>query len=284
MESGRKNKKITGLIGYPLGHTLSPVMHNAVFKKKKMNWEYRVFELKPREKGKFIKKMKKEKIAGINVTVPYKQSIMKYLDKTDRAAAAIGAVNTVKNRNSKPAGYNTDYTGFEKSLDKNKIKVKGKNVVLFGAGGAAHAVVYALKKRKPEMIDIINIDIPMARRLVKKLKPKNARIWILKKTKVIDVLVKKADFVINATSVGLDKKSNPYKISGLKKKGIPVYDVIYNPAVTPFLKQAKKKGGKIINGLDMLIYQGMESFRIWTGRQSDYNTVKKAVNSFLRKK
>lgn len=270
-------KQIVGLIGYPLSHSLSPVMHNSVFKKYGMDWEYKIFELKKEELKNFIKKMKKEKIKGVNVTVPYKQEIMKYLDSIDKAAKSVGAVNTIVNKNGKLVGYNTDYIGFENTLKKYKINVKGKNVVLFGAGGAAHAVCFALKKHKPKIIDIVNIDIPMAENLVKNLKLKDYRIWYLKKSEVIDALVKKADFIINATSVGLDKKSNPYKIDKLKKKGIPVYDLIYNPAVTPFLKQAKIKGARIINGLDMLIYQGMEAFKLWTGRESDYDTIIKAL-------
>ncbi len=272
-------KNITGLIGYPLSHTLSPYMHNAVFKKYKMNWEYKVFELKKNELKNFIKNMKKENIKGVNVTVPYKQEIMKYLDTIDKGAEKIGAVNTIVNIKGKLKGYNTDYLGFEESLKKHKINLKGKDVVLFGAGGAAHAIVYVLQKHKPRIIDIINIDIPMAEKLVKKLKVKNARVWYLKESEVIDALVEGADFIINATSVGLDKKSMPYKIKKIKRKGIPVYDLIYNPPVTPFLKQAKKKGAKIINGLDMLIYQGMASFKIWTGRNSDYNTIVKALSA-----
>lgn len=271
------NKNIVGLIGYPLSHTLSPVMHNSVFEKYKMNWEYRVFELKKEELKDFIKKMKKENIKGVNVTVPYKQEIMKYLDSIDKGAAKIGAVNTIVNKNSKLKGYNTDYLGFEISLKKHKIKIKGKDVLLFGAGGAAHSVVYVLQKQKPRVIDIVNIDIPMAENLVKKLNVENARIWYLKESEVIDALVKNADFIINATSVGLDKKSLPYKIKKLKKRGIPVYDLIYNPPLTPFLKQAKKKGAKIINGLDMLIYQGMEAFKLWTGKKSDYKTIVDAL-------
>ncbi len=274
-------KNIVGLIGYPLSHTLSPVMHNAVFQKYKMNWEYKVFELKKDELKDFIRKMKKENIAGVNVTVPYKQEVVKYLDKIDKGAEKIGAVNTIVNNKGKLTGYNTDYLGFEKTLKKNKIYIKGRDVLLFGAGGAAHAIVYVLNKQKPRIIDIVNIDIPMAENLVKKLNVKNVRIWYLKESEVIDTLVENADFIINATSVGLDKKSMAYKIKKINRKGIPVYDLIYNPKVTPFLKQAKKKGAKIINGLDMLIYQGMEAFKLWTKKESNYKTVVNALKKYI---
>ncbi|MFP4466305.1 MAG: shikimate dehydrogenase [Candidatus Goldiibacteriota bacterium] len=270
-------KTITGIIGYPLGHTLSPAMHNAVYKKYKMNWEYRVFETPPNDVGKIIKKMKKEGFAALNVTVPYKQTVMKYLDRIDHAAKVIGAVNTVIPVKGKLTGFNTDYLGFDRTLKKNRIIIKNKKVVMLGAGGAAHAIAYALKLRGPSEFHILNIDIPMTRGLVKKLKIKEAKIWMLKKNPVLDEIIASADFIVNCTSVGMDNRSNPYKIDALKRKNIPVYDIIYNPAKTPFLKQAEKKGAKIINGLDMLIYQGMEGFKLWTGRISDYALIKKTV-------
>lgn len=283
MSNAAKKKNITGLIGYPLGHTLSPVMHNAVYKKYKMNWEYNVYETAPRNVGRMIERMKKEKFRALNVTVPYKQKCMQYLDRIDKAAKTIGAVNTIVPVKGKLTGYNTDYLGFAETLKKKKIRIKNKNVVMLGAGGAAHAVAYALNLLQPKKMYILNIDIPMTRRLVKKLKLKNVEIWMLRKTKPIDEIMENADFIVNCTSAGMDGKKNIYKLDKIKK-GITVYDIIYNPAVTPFLKQAKKKGAKIINGLDMLIYQGMEGFKIWTGRKSDYNLVKRKVNEFFRNK
>ena len=277
-------KTVTGIIGYPLGHTLSPAMHNAVYEKYKMNWEYRVFETPPKDVWKIIKKMKKEKFAALNVTVPHKQAVMKYLDRIDRAAKTIGAVNTVIPVKGRLTGFNTDYLGFERTLKKNRISIKNKKVVMLGAGGAAHAIAYAIKLRTPSEFHIFNIDIPMTRGLVKKLKIKDTKIWMLKKNPVLDEIMVSADFIVNCTSVGMDNRSNPYKIDRLKKKGIPVYDIIYNPAKTPFLKQAEKKGAKIINGLDMLIYQGMEGFKLWTGKAGDYALVKKTAEKFLKKK
>jgi shikimate dehydrogenase len=273
-------KTLTGIIGFPLHHTLSPQMHNSVFKKYKMKWEYGVYETKPEDVGKFIKKMRAEKIRGINITVPHKHLVMKYLDKIDKAAKTVGAVNTVINKNGKLTGYNTDYLGFERTLKNHNIRVKGKTVVMFGAGGAAHAVAYAINAGKPKEFHIVNIDIPMAERLSEKLKLKNYKIWMLKPNKGLDEIIARADLVINTTSVGLDKKSTPYKIVKIKKN-TPVYDIIYNPAATPFLKRAKKLGGKIINGIDMLIYQGMEAFKIWTGKKSDYGLIKRKLRKYF---
>ena len=271
-----------GIIGFPLGHTLSPAMHNASFEKFKLDSEYLVFETRPEQVGEFIDKMRKEGIKGINVTIPHKHTVMKYLDKIDKAARTIGAVNTIVNNKGKLTGYNTDYLGFLKTLELNKIKLKGKEVVMIGAGGAAHALAYAIKLLTPKKFHIINIDMAMSETLLKKLKLKNIKLHNLDKTAEKDAIIAKADFIINATSVGMHDHEVPYKIDKLKKSAV-VYDLIYNPAKTEFLKQAEKKGVKIINGLDMLIWQGIEAFKIWTGKTPDYKFVKKAVDAYLKK-
>jgi shikimate dehydrogenase len=270
-------KQVTGIIGYPLSHTLSPAMHNAVFKKYGMDWEYKVFETKPADVGAFIKRLKKENIRGINVTIPHKHAVMPFLDKIDKAAAVIGAVNTVVNRKGKLIGYNTDYLGFGETLKKNKINLRGKKVVMLGAGGAAHALAYTINLQKPAKFYIMNIDIPMTERLIKKLKLKKVMYSDISKTKEKDVIIASADFIINATSVGQHDSNVPYNMDKLKK-GAAVYDIIYNPARTALLKLAKRKGARIFNGLDMLIYQGMHSFKLWTGKKSDYAAIKKALN------
>jgi shikimate dehydrogenase len=273
-------KTLTGIIGYPLHHTLSPLMHNSVFKKYRMNWEYTAFETKPEEVGRFFKKMRADGLRGINVTVPHKHHAMKFLDKIDKAAKTVGAVNTVVNARGKFTGYNTDFIGFAVTLKKNNIRLKNKTVVMFGSGGAAHAVAYEINSQKPREFHIVNIDIPMSERLCEKLRLKNYKIWKLKPNRMLDEIIAKADFIINTTSVGMDKKSTPYKIAKIKKR-TPVYDIIYNPAMTPFLKRAKKLGARVINGLDMLIYQGMEAFKLWTGRKSDYGVIKRTLNKYF---
>lgn len=273
---------ITGIIGYPLSHTLSPVMHNAVYKKYKMNWEYRVYETKPEDLGAMLKNMRSQGLRGINVTIPHKQSVMQYLDRIDKAAADIGAVNTVVNKKGRLAGYNTDYLGFGETLKKNRLNLEGRTVVMLGAGGAAHALAYMINLQKPGKFYIYNIDVPMIRRLVEKLKIKKVIIGNISKSAEKDKIFASADLIINATSVGQHDGNVPYRIDRLKK-GAVVYDIIYNPAKTEFLKLARKKGAKTINGLDMLVYQGMHSFKLWTGRKSDYNTVMEALKKFNKR-
>ncbi len=275
-KKGKRMKKITGIIGYPLSHTLSPVMHNAVYKKYGMDWEYRVFETKPEDIGDFFRRMRSEKIRGINVTIPHKHAVIPFLDSVDRAAKAIGAVNTVVNRDGRLCGYNTDWLGFTESLKKARLSAGDKRVVLLGAGGAAHAVAYSLKLMRPKSMHILNIDIPMTERLIGKIGLKSAFYSDIKPSAEKDRIIASADMVINTTSVGQHDENVPYKLKKLKK-GAVVYDIIYNPARTAFLKLAAKKGARVINGLDMLIFQGMHSFRIWTGKKSDYSAVRAAL-------
>jgi len=276
-------KTITGIIGYPLSHTLSPLMHNSVFKKYGMNWEYIVMETRPELVQDAVSRVRKEGMRGINVTIPHKHAVMPFLDKIDRAAKTIGAVNTVVNNKGVLTGYNTDYLGFMATLNDEKINLKGKNVIMIGAGGAAHAIGYAIKISKPKQFRIFNIDEKMTAGLVKKLGLKGTLSYNIKKTAAQDELVKNADFIINCTSVGMHGNEIPYDIDALKK-GAFVYDIIYNPEMTPLLKRAKKLGARTKNGLDMLIYQGMEAFKLWTGRKSDYALIKRKLNAFFRKK
>jgi len=258
-------------------------MHNNSFNKFKMNWEYKVFEIKTESVRDFMWKLRKTGIKGINVTIPHKQFVMQFMDKLDKAAESIGAVNTVVNNNGEIIGYNTDYIGFIESLKKNKVNLINKKVVMIGAGGAAHGIGYALKSFKLKELYIYNIDLPMIDGLVKQLNLKKVVTGDIIKTEKKDEIMAAADFIINCTSVGMHGKDVPYKIDKLKK-GVVVYDLIYNPAKTPFLINAEEKGAKIINGLDMLIYQGIEAFFLWTEKRPPYDMVKKAVELFLKKK
>jgi shikimate dehydrogenase len=283
MKKKKVFKNITGILGYPLSHTFSPAMHNNSFKFFKMDWEYKIFEMTADKVRDFMWKLRKESMKGINVTIPHKQFIMQYMDKIDSAAEIIGAVNTVVNDNGVITGYNTDYLGFVESLKKEKVNLKNKKVVMIGSGGAAHAIGYAVNTFKPKQFYIYNIDIPMTAGLVKQLKLKGVITGDITKTAEKDEVIASADFIVNCTSVGMHNNDSPYKIDKLKK-GAVVFDVIYNPAKTEFLKRAEKLGAKIINGLDMLIFQGIESFYLWTGKRPKYALVKKSVEAFLRKK
>lgn len=264
--------KLYGIFGYPLRHSLSPAMHNRALQLLGLNAVYLALELNPRQFRSLFYKKRNLILDGFNVTIPYKEEAFKCCDRLSGAARAVGAVNTVKIVKGRLFGYNTDIDGFEASLRKARYSLKNKRILLFGAGGAARAVTYASLKGGARHIRIAEIDLKRARSLKRDL----GRIFPAKKIEIMPYerrLVKSAlrdtDCVINASGVGL-KPKDPSLIeardfAGLKN--IFVYDLIYNPSLTPLLRVAHRKGFRILNGLDMLLFQGAKAFEIWTGRK-----------------
>ncbi|MCF7874995.1 MAG: shikimate dehydrogenase [Candidatus Omnitrophica bacterium] len=258
-----KNIVKCGLIGYPIKHSLSPKMHNAAFREFNLPYRYCLYPLKIDEFNNFNGFLDKEKIKGLNVTVPYKEKILTYLDSKSDSAAAIGAVNTIVKKDKKIKGFNTDFLGFSKHL-KEITSLSGLRVALLGAGGAAKAVVYSLIKEKVAAISLFDIDLEKGKGLVCKSKKwaeackSDIAINQVENREELDILNK--DLLINATPVGL-KKDDPLLVDkNFLHKDLIVYDLIYNPARTKLLAAAEEKGLRFSNGLGMLIYQGAESF------------------------
>jgi shikimate dehydrogenase len=270
--------KIYGVIGYPVKHSLSPRMHNAAFKALKINAEYKLFPLREKELGTFLKGLPKKGIFGLNVTVPYKEKVIPYLDKISPLARQAQAVNTIKVVKRKLLGFNTDGKGFLRHLRQDlRFNPRGKSVVVLGAGGGAKAVLLALAGCRPVSIAIYDIDQRKARKLTAYLK-KSFRGLEIRQASSIDTLgIENADLLVNATPIGL-KKSDPLIVSRqFLRRGMLVYDLIYNPAKTKLLKAALKKGSRVSNGLGMLLYQGAESFSIWTGRNAPLEVMRRAL-------
>ncbi|MDD5085831.1 MAG: shikimate dehydrogenase [Candidatus Omnitrophica bacterium] len=264
--------KLYGIFGYPLRHTLSPAMHNRAFRLLGLNAVYLALELNPRQFRSLFYKKRNLILDGFNVTIPYKEEAFRYCDHLSLPAHAVGAVNTVKLIKGRLFGYNTDIDGFEASLKKARYSLKNKRVLLFGAGGAARAVTYASLKQGARSIRIVEVDLKRARSLKRDFR----RIFAAKKIEITPYkrcLIKSAlrdtDCIINASGVGLRPKDpsliEARDFAGLKN--IFVYDLIYNPPVTPLLRAARRKGFKVLNGLDMLLFQGAKAFEIWTGRR-----------------
>ncbi|MCF7888455.1 MAG: shikimate dehydrogenase [Candidatus Omnitrophica bacterium] len=273
---GNKNIIKCGLLGYPVEHSLSPKMHNAVFKKLNLPYHYSLYPVELSGLDNFIKSLAKENIRGLNVTVPYKEKILPYIEEKSEAVKKIGAANTLVIGDFKIEGFNTDFLGFSKHLkelvDPNKLKI-----ALLGAGGAAKAVVYSLLKDKIKAISIFDIDKKKAEDLVEKAKEWAAELEInlkINQAKNLEALdIAKKDLLINATPVGL-KQSEPLIIpENLLHKNLAVYDLIYNPAETKLLAAAKAKGLKCSNGLGMLIYQGAKSFLHFTEIKLEVNDI-----------
>ncbi len=265
--------KIYGLIGYPIKHSLSPAMHNAAFKKLKMNALYMLFEKDREEFPAAVRKLKAMKVGGFNVTVPYKEEIIPYLDGLDPLARRIGAVNTVLNRKGKFIGYNTDALGFIASLKEDLDFVpKGKNIFIIGAGGAARAIGFALAKEKAKSIVFRDCLAEKAKRLANDIQGIFPDCLVSSVTSPIDCQLSWAgtrpaptiDLLVNASNCGM-KDSDPLPIDPkILPAGIRIYDIIYNPSPTKLVKESARRRIKAVNGLGMLLGQGTAAFEIWT--------------------
>ena len=268
--------KLTGLFGYPVGHTVSPLMHNAAFTKLKIDCVYMPLSIHPKNLKQAVESLETYGFIGINVTIPHKQTIMKYLDKIMPAAKRIGAVNTVLIKNGKMIGYNTDGLGFVKSVEKDcKIRLKGKTMFLLGAGGAGRAISVQSGLSGLKKIYIFDTLEKRAQSVARSTA--GAQAIVVKSKKDLKDILEKCDIIVNATPIGLHKK-DPISIPmDSIPSGKIVYDLIYNPKKTKLLMAAEKKRCKAVNGRGMLLYQGAASFQIWTGKKAPVSVMKKAI-------
>jgi len=301
-----KDFKLFGIFGHPLSHTLSPAMHEAAFHSLGINANYIVLELVPDAFKKLMKRSSKLSLSGFNVTVPYKETVMNYLASVRPEARAIGAVNTVFKEGKRWVGTNTDMEGFLMALMKDGgFRPSGKKAVVLGAGGAARAVVYGLSREGVREILIADCFPEKARTIANDMQEIFRRIKyraVAAGTSEVKEALQKADVIINATPVGL-KPQDPRVLPeswvprARSKGGIqgrdskkadsgPKFfmDLIYNPAMTPFLKTARKKGHKTLNGLGMLLYQGARALEHWTGRKAPTDVMRRALLLALKRK
>ena len=278
MRLSAKSKFII-IVGDPVSHSLSPAMHNAAYEKLAIDdqFVYLGANLKVNNLKEVILAMRvMENFHGLTCTIPHKVKVLKYLDWVDEKAKKIGAVNTVVKKNGLLCGYNTDWLGAVIPLEK-VTSLKGKKVLVLGAGGAARAIVYGLKE-KGALVFILNRTLEKAKNLAKEFKAKVLNFNHQKE-------VSNFDIIINATSVGMEPLVNETPINPyfLKKNQI-VFDVVYNPKETKLLKEAKKKGAKIIYGLEMLLYQGVAQFEIYTGKKAPIEVMRKVLMKKLKVK
>lgn len=270
--------KIYGLIGYPVKHSLSPLMHNAAFAALGIDAKYELFEVSPGELGDFFKSIPQRNILGFNVTIPHKEKVIALLDQASEEARLIGAVNTVKVEGAKTGGFNTDGAGFLKYLKEElRFDPKGKRIALIGAGGAAKAIAVYLCKAAVKSVSIHDIDNNKLLNLGDQLKKHFAGIEFLSASSVEQLNIASSDLLVNATPIGM-KETDPCLVDGkFIKKDLLVYDCIYNPEETKLLRIARGKGAKVANGLGMLLYQAADSFKIWTGKEAPVNVMKQAL-------
>lgn len=259
-----------GLIGYPLGHSLSPCMHNTAFRALDVQAVYELFPLNAEEVEPFIQKLRDPSghIFGVNVTVPYKEKVVPLLDALSPFAEKAGAVNTIEvTPERKLIGHNTDGPGFWAHLSEIGFEAAGKSIAILGAGGASRALisVFCLMEEPPSVIRIYDVDALKAELLVNDLGARmdTGRVEVVQS--VDDLNIEITDLLINATPIGL-KSTDPLLVdSGLLHGDMLVYDLIYNPKETLLLKTAKARGAKTANGLGMLFYQGVLAFEHWAG-------------------
>lgn len=263
--------KICLIIGDPVAHSLSPAMHNAGYKALGIDNQF-VFlgaKVKIEDVGVVVQAMRKMGIHGLTCTIPHKVEVMKYLDEIDETAKKIGAVNTVLNQNGKLIGFNTDWLGAVIPLEKI-IKLFGKKVLVLGAGGAARAVVFGLLKKEAK-VKIFNRTKQKAINLAKEF---NCQVTDLK----IKSEIKNFDIIVNTTSVGMKTLDQEMPISTkfISDKHI-VFDIVYVPYNTKLLKEAKKRGAKIIHGIEMLLHQGTAQFEIYTGHKAPEEAMRRVL-------
>ncbi|MGO1368250.1 MAG: shikimate dehydrogenase [Senegalia sp. (in: firmicutes)] len=248
------------LLGSPISKSLSPHIHNTNFKYNDINAVYLSFDVKCLKSA--VIGIKELGIKGFNITIPYKEDILKYLDEIDPLAKKIGAINTVKNVGGKLIGFNTDGLGFLESFKDKGIELKDKNILIIGSGGASRAISFALAGIDVKSITITNRNKDKALNLIEDIKKNynHTNLYFIKKENIKD----RYDIVINTTPIGMfpNTYDKPISTSIFSKKTI-IYDIIYKPKETLFLRQAKEEGKLTINGLDMLLNQAILSEKIW---------------------
>jgi shikimate dehydrogenase len=278
--------RVCGIIGDPVEHTMSPIMHNAAFSELGLDFVYLPFLVKKESLKEAIDGMKALNIRGLSVTQPHKVEVMKLLDKIDPLAEKMSTVNTIDNDNGILTGFNTDADGFLRGLMERGIEPTGKNVVVLGAGGASRAVSFILADKGANLV-ILNrlLELDWAEALAKRISDNfNVKVEALELTRDnLKKAIGEADILVNTTSVGMSPDiDNTLVDSDLLRQGLVVYDVIYNPIKTRLLIEAEKAGATIISGLDMLVYQGVIAFEKWTGQRAPVEVMREAALKSLK--
>ena len=262
--------RLAAVVANPIKHSISPFIHNTAFEATSTNGVYLAWEVEVTDLAETVANIRRYQMFGINLSMPYKEQVIPYLDRLSEEACLIGAVNTVVNREGTLIGYNTDGKGFFKSLP--SFKISKKRLVLLGAGGAAKAILAQAILDGVSQISVFvrSSSIEKTRPYLEKIQ--NATgfrvdLFALEDVQDLQDSITKADLLVNATSVGMDGSSQPIPTSIVLPEKLLVADVIYQPFETPFLKWAKNQGNQSINGLGMLLYQAAEAFELWTGKE-----------------
>jgi shikimate dehydrogenase len=280
---------VFSIIGYPLSHALSPVIHNAAYEAMGLDARYEGWETPPEEVGAAVGRLRtRDDCLGMNVTVPHKQAVMQHLDEIESTAAAIGAVNTVEKRNGRLIGHNTDRSGYLRSLVEAGCPIKGKSVLIVGYGGVERAIAYALAEagatsvavygRRPE-----GVSEALAQLRATSPFPMNLEA-VPDDERDLRMAVQAADIVVNCTPIGMLHSGTEGKsaVPGeMLEPGQWVSDAVYNPLETELLRLARERGAHAVDGLGMLVYQAADAIKIWTGRDAPVDIMRSAAMKAL---
>ncbi len=267
------------IIGYPVEHSLSPIMHEAGFRELGIDAQYHRTPLQPTELAKGLAFLLETGYSGMNVTYPLKEAIIPFLDEVSSQASAIGAVNTVKVVDGLLQGYNTDGDGFVQALRGQGYDFNGRNVVILGAGGSARSIAASLAHLPLKEVLILNRTVNKARTLVELVQTLGGQAtW---GSFLPGEWLKKVDLLIQTTSIGMKGEPYPLSLQGIKPSAW-VIDLIYHPPLTKFLAEAELSGCRTMNGLDMLLYQGALAWKIWFDREAPVAQMRKALLDNLK--
>ena len=272
---------IVGLIGHPVEHSFSPPMHNAAFDALNMDYAYVAFDVNPNDLKSAIEGAESLNIKGFNVTIPHKVDVMQYLDDLDEVARLIGAVNTIDFKNLK--GYNTDGIGAVKAIEE-VTSIKNKNVVVAGAGGASRAISFYIAKYGAESLTILNRNEVKAESLASDVSDSGLIGEVASDSiNAIGNYMEGADVLIDTTPLGMHPNisDEPIVKADMMDEDLVVFDAVYNPNETVLIKEAIKANAKPVYGIKMLLYQGAESFKIWTGKTAPVDVMEKALRNTL---
>ena len=279
--------KYVGLIGYPLGHSVSPAMQQAAFDYLELDLRYEAWETESSALALAVERLRQPSVLGANVTVPHKETIIPLLDELDGSARQAKAVNTVANRHSRLGGYNSDGNGFVTALrQRGGFDPRGKRVLVLGAGGASRGVCFALCAAGVSRLRIVNRTLQRTEALAADLRHAGVDVFTLPwQTDHLTRAVSDCDLLVNCTSMGMrhspDKGKSPLPASVIPSRTL-ICDVVYNPLETALLSEARKAGARTLGGLAMLVYQGAAAFELWTGQQAPIDIMYSAAERAVR--
>ncbi len=278
-----------GIIGHPIGHSISPRFQQAGLDSLAVDHRYLPYDVHPDLVRDFVASLRSDSVRGINVTVPHKEAVMPFLDEIDEWAAEAGAVNTIVNRAGRLVGYNTDGYGFLRALrESGGLDPAGKRVLILGAGGSARGVVQALLRAGVAELVIANRTLERAEALAELAANRGVPAWPIR----LDALQtgnvpEGADLIVNCTSLGMhhgpDEDASPLPASQIPPSAL-VYDLVYNPMLTPLLREAQTAGALTLGGISMLVYQGAASFELWLERPAPVSVMMDAAMSAMHER